>query len=214
MKVSSYVRVSSRDQNCALQRNELAAYAARMGYAIAREYADLGWSGAKDSRPALDELLRDAMLRKFDCLLVWTIDRFGRSVSQLVQNVQRLDQCGIRFIAISQGLDTDRSSPTSRLLLHILASVAEFERELICERIAAGRKRYAEDLAAGRIGNGVNTRSKKNLRSGRPWRIFDREKALEMRAAGVSIEKIARDLNVGHGTIQRLLAARCNGTPQ
>jgi putative DNA-invertase from lambdoid prophage Rac len=82
--------------------------------------------------------MSDAAQRRFDVVAVFKLDRFGRSVLHLNQQLAALDSYGIRFIAASQGLDTDHSNPTSRLLLQILASVAEFERQLICERTLAG----------------------------------------------------------------------------
>jgi DNA invertase Pin-like site-specific DNA recombinase len=82
--------------------------------------------------------MRDAAQRKFDCVLVWKIDRFGRSVLHLNQQLAALSSYGVRFIATSQSLDTDRSNPTSRLLLQILARFAEFEREMIRERTLMG----------------------------------------------------------------------------
>jgi DNA invertase Pin-like site-specific DNA recombinase len=128
MKTAVYARVSTQNQTCESQLRELREYAARRAWEIACEYVDTGWSGAKASRPQLDRLMRDAAQRKFDCVLVWKIDRFGTSVLHLNQQLAALSSYGVRFIATSQSLDTDQSNPTSRLLVQILASVAEFER--------------------------------------------------------------------------------------
>jgi putative DNA-invertase from lambdoid prophage Rac len=98
---------------------------------------------------------------------------------------------GIRFIATSQGLDTDESNPASKLLMHILAAVAQFERELIRERVSAGMK--AAKVRGTKTGNAI----------GRPRRIFDREAVVRLRAEGVSIEKIAREMSIGVGTVVR-----------
>ncbi|MCU1276070.1 MAG: Resolvase domain protein [Bryobacterales bacterium] len=84
--------------------------------------------------------MADARLRKFDAVLVWKLDRFGRSLVHCVSALQELQAVGIRFIAISQGLDTDESNPVSKLLMHILAADAQFERELIRERVSAGMR--------------------------------------------------------------------------
>lgn len=121
--------------------------------------------------------------------LVWKLDRFGRSLINCVAGIQELAVAVVRFIAVSQGLDTDASNPTSRLLLHILASVAEFERELIKERVSAGLK---------------HARSK-GVRIGRPRRVFDRQRALDMRQQGMSFPAIARALGVGQGTVVRAI---------
>lgn len=131
MNVAIYTRVSTTDQNCDMQLQELRDYAARRGWIVTREYVDTGWSGTKASRPELDRLMRDASRRQFDVLLVYKLDRFGRSVLHLNQQLATLNSHGIRFISTSQSLDTDQTNPRSRLLLQILASVAEFERELI-----------------------------------------------------------------------------------
>src|SRR6266513_5253110 len=126
MKAAIYARVSTSDQNCEMQLRELREYAIRRGWEVAGEYVDTGWSGAKASRPQLDRLMQDASQRKFDCVLVWKIDRLGRSVLHLNQQLAALSSYGVRFISTSQSLDTGQSNPTSRLLLQILASVAEF----------------------------------------------------------------------------------------
>jgi DNA invertase Pin-like site-specific DNA recombinase len=93
----------------------------------------------------------------------------------------------VRFLAVSQGLDTDQANPTSQLLLHILAAVAQFERELIRERVAAGMK------SARAKGKAI----------GRPRRVFDRQRALDLREQGMSYPAIARELGVGLGTVVR-----------
>jgi DNA invertase Pin-like site-specific DNA recombinase len=130
MHCAAYARVNTTDQNCEMQLLELREYISRRGWTIAGEYVDTGFSGAKASRPSLDRLMADAAQRKFDCIVVYKIDRFGRSVLRLNQQLVALTSYGVRFIATSQSLDTDQSNPTSRLLLQILAGVAEFERWL------------------------------------------------------------------------------------
>jgi putative DNA-invertase from lambdoid prophage Rac len=165
MKAAIYARVSAADQNCELQLRELREYIARRSWDPAAEYVDSGWSGAKASRPALDRLMQDAAQRRFDAVLVWKLDRFGRSVKNCVDGISQLSAHGVRFIAVNQSLDTDESNPTSRLLLHILASVAEFERELIRERTLAG-VRAAK--ARGRV-------------LGRPRRVFRRDEVVRLR---------------------------------
>src|SRR5579864_4573466 len=175
MRAALYARVSTSDQNCEMQLRELREYAQRRGWAVAGEYVDTGWSGAKASRPQLDRLMRDASKRNFDCVLVWKIDRFGRSVLHLNQQLAALNSYGVRFIATSQSLDTDQSNPTSRLLLQILAGVAEFEREMIRERTLAG-------LRVARA-NGKHV--------GRPKRVFRRDELVQLREAGHSWRNIA-----------------------
>src|ERR1035438_9170494 len=140
MRWALYSRVSTSDQNCEMQLRELREYIARRDWKVAGEYVDTGFSGAKASRPALDRLMSDAAKRKFDCVVVWKLDRFGRSVLNLSQQLAALTSFGVRFVATTQGLDTDRSNPTASLLLHILSAVAEFERSMIQERTLSGIK--------------------------------------------------------------------------
>jgi DNA invertase Pin-like site-specific DNA recombinase len=180
MRAAIDARVSTADQNCEMQLRELREYSQRRGWQVAGEYADTGWSGAKASRPQLDQLMRDAAQHTFDCVLVWKIDRFGRSVLHLNQQLAALSSNGVRFIATSQSLDTDQSNPTSRLLLQILASVAEFEREMIRERTLMGL-RVAK-------ANGKHV--------GRPKRVFRRDEVVQLREAGRSWRSIAAKLGI------------------
>jgi putative DNA-invertase from lambdoid prophage Rac len=141
----------------------------------------------------LDKLIADARQRRFDAVLVWKLDRFGRSLVHCVSGIQELASLGVRFIATSQGLDTDESNPASKLLMHILAAVAQFERELIRERVSAGMHNAKSK----------GTRSGKPI--GRPRRVFNRAEVLRLRQDGLSLAKIARQMNVGVGTVARVL---------
>jgi putative DNA-invertase from lambdoid prophage Rac len=189
MKAAIYARVSTNDQHNEIQIQERTEYAERRGWQLAGVYQDQ-ISGAKAQRPGLDKLMADARLHKFDAVLVWKLDRFGRSVIDLVGKLRDLESFGVRFVAASQGIDTDSANPTSRLLIHVLAAVAEFERSLIRERVSAGLK-HAKS---------------KGQRIGRPRRVFDRQKALDLRQQGMSYPQIARALGVGQGTVVRAVA--------
>jgi putative DNA-invertase from lambdoid prophage Rac len=191
MKAAIYARVSTADQHNAIQIRELTEYVERRGWELAAVYQDT-MSGAKANRPGLDKLMADARQRRFDAVLVWKLDRFGRSLVHCA-SIQELSSLGIRFIATSQGLDTDASNPASKLLMHILAAVAQFERELIRERVSAGM----------RNAKARGTRSGKAI--GRPRRVFNREEVFRLRQDGLSLAKIAREMNVGVGTIARAL---------
>lgn len=181
MRCALYARVSTTDQNCDTQLRELREYISRRDWKSGGEYIDAGFSGSKASRPALDRLMSDATCRKFDCIVVYKIDRFGRSVLHLNQQLAALTSYGVRFIATSQSLDTDEKNPTSRLLLQILASVAEFEREMIRERTLSGIKAAQ---AAGKI-------------VGRPKRVFRRDEVVRLRdEEGLSWRAIAKKLNI------------------
>src|ERR1017187_8033319 len=195
MRATIYARVSTTDQTNAIQIRELKEYVERRGWELTSVYQDQ-MSGAKASRPGLDQLIVDARRRKFDVVVVWKLDRFGRSLVHCVSGIQELASLGIRFIATSQGLDTDESNPASKLLLHILAAVAQFERELIHERVSAGMK--AARKHGTKTGNPI----------GRPRRIFNRDEVVRLRATGLSIEKIASQMRIGVGTVVRVLQTR------
>ncbi len=204
MRFAIYARVSTTDQNCELQLRELQAYADRHSWPIVETYQDI-MSGAKASRPGLNRLMLDARARKFDCLLVWKLDRFGRSLVDCLNNIRTLEENGIRFIAVTQGLDTDQQNPASRFLLHVLGAAAEFERALIRERTQAGQQRYKQDYAAGKVGRTVYSRSGRNMPPHRPKKVFDREEVARLRHQGRSYRQIAESLGLGVGTVVRTL---------
>jgi DNA invertase Pin-like site-specific DNA recombinase len=195
-----------------MQLAELREQIARRNWQPAGEYVDSGWSGAKASRPELDRLMAHARARKFDVVLCWKLDRFGRSLMSCLTAIRELQAAGVRFICTSQNIDTDESNPASRFLLHILMAAAEFERELIRERALAGLKRYRQDYNAGKVGKTVYSRSGKNLPIGRPKKIFNRQFIVELRAQGLSFRQIASRLALGEGTVRRFLQAHPQAT--
>ena len=207
MKVAIYVRVSTADQNQELQLRELQEYADRHGWGAAQIYKDT-ISGGLASRPGLNQLLDDAKARKLDTVLCWKLDRFGRSLLDCLANLRELDTHGVRFIATTQALDTDNRNPASRFLLHVLGAAAEFERELIRERSAAGRLRYLQDFRAGKVGRTVRSRSGKNMPPHRPKKIFDRDEVMALHKEGMSVRRIAKRLGLGVGTVFRTLQER------
>jgi putative DNA-invertase from lambdoid prophage Rac len=188
MIAAVYARVSSEDQNCAMQLTELGGYLERQGWA-GLEYVEKASGKAGSKRPALAQLLADARMKRFDAVVVWKLDRFGRSLHHLIENIQLLDSLGIRFIAPTQGIDTDNRSPVGRLLLHIMGAFAEFERALIIERVKTG----------------VSEAKKQGKHCGRPRKIFRRDEALAMRAQGASLRAIAKAFGIGLGTAARLV---------
>jgi len=148
--------------------------------------------------------MKDASKREFDAVLVYKLDRFGRSVRNCLDGIEALRAHGVRFLAVSQNIDTDETNPTSRLMLHILAAVAEFERELIRERTLAGL-RVAK-------ANGKHV--------GRPRRVFSRDDVVELRVAGYSWRSIAAKLSIPVMTALDAYRSYCtetvavNGTAQ
>jgi DNA invertase Pin-like site-specific DNA recombinase len=184
MRIAIYARVSTKDQSCELQVRDLRAYCAARGFDLVREYVDVGQSGAKDSRPELNKLMDDARKRQFDAIVVWRFDRFARSTKHLLSALEEFRSLGIQFISYQENIDT--SSALGQALFTIVSAVAQLERDLIRERVTA-RIRNAQ-------ANG------KKL--GRPMRAVDRDRILQMRAEGQSLQQIAESLGVGYGTVR------------
>src|SRR5262249_7294739 len=155
--------------NCELQLGELREYAVRRGWQIVHEFVDRGVSGAKDSRPKLNLLTRDAHQRRFDAVLVWKIDRFGRSLKHLVTALADMAAYGVAFVSLRDNLDL--STPSGRLMFHVVAAMAEFERELIRERVCAGlANARAKGKRLGRRRVNVDVHGVVRLRSeGKSW---------------------------------------------
>ncbi len=191
-RVALYARVSTVDQQCEMQLRDLRQYVAARGWTLVGEYVDTGWSGKNAERPELRRCVADAKARRFDAIAVWKLDRWGRTVQQLVNDIIDFDSAGIRFIAITQGIDTDSSNPISRLLLHVMAAFAEFERSVINERVLAGVRNA--QVKGTRTGRPI----------GRPKKIFDRSQVLEMRETGMSLAQISAATGLSKTTIRRV----------
>lgn len=185
-RAAIYARVSTHNcQNPEMQLAELRAYCERRGWEIAGEFVDVGVSGAKERRPGLDRLLGLCRKRSVDAVVVYRYDRFARSLRQLVNALEEFRVLGIDFISLHEGVDT--STPNGRLVFGIFASIAEFERELIRDRVRSG-------LAAARA---------RGKRLGRPKQTVDRLRIADLRAQGASWATIARALGLGEGTVRR-----------
>jgi DNA invertase Pin-like site-specific DNA recombinase len=139
MRAALYVRVSTADQTTLNQELELKEYCERNNIEVFQVYKDEGVSGAKTSRPALDNLLKDMRLRKFDTVIVWKYDRLGRSTLHLTNILSELDNKNIRLIAVTQNIDT--STAMGKFFYTIMSGIAELEREMIRERVNLGLKR-------------------------------------------------------------------------
>ena len=146
MKCAIYCRVSTEEQNPKHQENALLEYAKNNKFEIHKIYTDVT-SGAKQNRPALNDLMFDARAKKFDVVIIWKLDRLGRSLQHLLSIVHEWEKKDIDFICITQMIDTTSSS--GKLQFHILGAVAEFERTLISERTKEGMK---VALNEGRVG--------------------------------------------------------------
>jgi DNA invertase Pin-like site-specific DNA recombinase len=138
MRAAIYARVSTVDQEPENQLQELRRYAGARGWTAA-EYVDRGVSGAKDRRPALDQLLADARRRRLDVVVCWRLDRLGRNLKHLITLLEELQALGVAFVSLAEGIDA--TTPAGKLQMHILGAIAEFERERIRERVLAGLQR-------------------------------------------------------------------------
>jgi len=138
MKIAIYCRVSTEEQDAKKQEFELLEFSKSRNYEVFDVYTDV-ISGSKDSRPSLNNLMQDAYNHKFDSLLIWKLDRLGRSLQHLIDIVNKFNLWNINLICKTQDIDT--STPNGKLLFHIFGAVAEFERDLIRERTKLGLKR-------------------------------------------------------------------------
>ena len=186
-RAAIYARVSTFDQEPENQLQELRRYVEARGW-TRTEYIDKGVSGAKDSRPALDTLVRDAKRRKFDTLIVWRLDRLGRNLNHLITLLEELQAMGVAFVSLHDGIDA--TTPAGKLQMHILGAIAEFERARIAERVKAG---LARAKAQGR-------------RLGRPKRFVDVSVLATVR--GLSVRRAAEKLGVSTATAHRWLKGR------
>lgn len=138
MRVAIYCRVSTSDkgQDIDMQRTDLLAYCNVRRWTVVKEYTDCGISGAKLDRKSFEELMIDAKQRKFDAVLVWKLNRFSRSMIHLVSSVNELEAMGVQFVSLKDSIDF--TTPSGRLQFHLLAALAEFERENIRENVRSG----------------------------------------------------------------------------
>jgi DNA invertase Pin-like site-specific DNA recombinase len=188
MRAAIYARVSTADQHTENQIIELRRFVEARGRTIVAEHVDHGVSGAKERRPALDELLKAAKRRRFDVLVCWRLDRLGRSLKHLVMLLDEMAALGVAFTSLNEGIDT--STPAGRLQLHLLAAVAQFERDRIRERVVAG-------LARARA---------QGTRLGRPRGEVPVERLDTV--AGLTAPAAAKRLGVSLATVKRWRSAR------
>jgi len=201
MKIAIYGRVSTPKQSVYPQLKDLKAYAARRpGWSVAAVYSDV-WTGANDKRPGLQALMRDALCKRFDAVLVWKFDRFARSVRQLVTALDTFKELGIDFISASEAIDT--TTAYGKVTFTVLAAVAEIELSWIRDRAAEGRARAR---LAGK-------------HCGRPRAVFDRELAARLRRRDPrewSYRALGRKFGVSKDTMKREIkqyaARRAAGT--
>lgn len=192
-RVALYIRVSTYEQTTTNQSADLAAWAKRAGHEVVTIYEDKGISGAKgrDKRPAFDAMLKAAMRREFDMLAVWSSDRLGRSMPDLIDVLQTIRATGLSLYIHTQALDT--STPAGRALFQMLGVFAELEREMIVARVNAGLARARQH----------GTRSGRAIGRPRLSRATDADVRAQL-AKGTGILKTAQLLGLGTGTVQRI----------
>ena len=191
-RVAIYLRVSTTKQDTDNQRRELEVVAARSGWHVERVFEDAGISGAKgrDKRPGLDAMLKAVNAKEFDMVAAWSVDRLGRSLTDLLGILQGLHDKGVDLFLHQQGLDT--STTAGKAMFQMLGVFAEFERGIIRERVNAGLARAkAKGTKLGR----------------RPVKPSVEARIRELKATGMGILKIGRTIGIGTSVVQRVISA-------
>lgn len=193
-RVAIYARVSTASQNTDNQLNELRAVAENRGWLVVGEYVDEAISGSKgrDQRPAFDRLQKAAIRGEFDSVAAWSVDRLGRSLRDLLDFLGEIQASEVDLYLHQQGVDT--STPAGKALFQMLGVFAEFEKSMIKERVRSG---LATAKAKGRVG-------------GRPKvspEIEEAIRSIRTNDPTKGMIKIAKEVGVGVGTVQRVLAS-------
>ncbi|MDB4844391.1 recombinase family protein [Hellea sp.] len=191
-RVAIYARVSTTlDQSCERQIVELKKIAENHGWSVVGVYTDEGVSGAKKSRPALDQMMRDALVKKFDVVATLELSRLGRNVKNMCDIADLLKQKNINLFVKNQNIDT--STIVGELFFNIINSISQYERDLTRERIVSGLENAKrKGVKLGRKSN-LNFQTKKMI--------------LDMKAKGVGIKKIAASTKVAPATIRKFVAS-------
>lgn len=191
-RAAIYVRVSTNDQETDMQETELREYCQNRSWDCT-VYKDRGQSGAKSDRPALNALLGGMRKRKFDVVVVWALDRLARSLKQLLSIAEECKALSVDLVSLKQNVDT--TLPAGRLTFQVLGAVAEFEREMLRERVRAG---MAQAKRAGK-------------RVGRPalrkFHSSDIERMKALRAKGTSVRRLAADFQTSQWMASKLTSS-------
>lgn len=185
-RIAVYLRVSTIDQSTSLQSREIQEYLNARGLNSIRVYEDKA-SGTNSNRDQFKALMADARARRIDLVIVWKLDRFARSLKDLITHLQEFSELGVEFISLRDQIDLTTSA--GRLMTHIIAAFAEFEASIIKERVRAG---LANAKAQGRA-------------LGRP-RTVDSAMAVELRSQGLSLSQIAKRLGVSKAAVHKTLS--------
>jgi DNA invertase Pin-like site-specific DNA recombinase len=185
MKAFLYARVSTGEQDSGMQLREMVEFAERAKWET--EIFTDSISGAKEKRPGLDQMMSLIRRRKCDVVLVYKFDRFARSLSHLLRALEEFQSLGVAFVSLHDHIDT--TTPTGKLMFQIIGAFAEFEREIIRERVKSG---VAHARAQG-------------IRLGRPRVDVDHAQIASLRDEGLSLRAIGKRLDVSHGSVLRAL---------
>ena len=189
-RAAIYARVSTNLQHPEVQVDPLRNYCEHRGFTVVGEFVDKGWSGAKASRPQLNKMLEAVRRRDVDVVVCAKLDRLARSVRHLIELTEEFQALGAHLVVTDQAIDT--STPSGRLLFHVLSSIAEFERDLIVERIHAG-------LRAAR---------RRGAKLGRPRAVRDPKllgRIRRLRKSGHSLRQIAALVDINSSIVHRLV---------
>ncbi len=192
IRVGLYIRVSTSDQKPDSQLHALRDYAQARGLEVVGEYADLGVSGARRSRPALDRLVKAAKRREIDAVVITKLDRLGRSLTHLLALLGDLEALGVELISLDDGIDT--STPAGRLFMQMRGAFAEYERALIRERVSAG----------------IEAAKRRGKHLGRPKALTAEQEARvrRLRASGHSLRSIAETVGVSKSSVARVVSRK------
>ena len=192
-KVALYLRVSTAEmQDTAMQRQDLLGVCAAKGYEITEIYEDKGYTGTNTRRPGLTKLRQDAKSKKFDALLIWSFDRFARSLAELILMIRELNDSNVKMISFKDSIDL--TTPHGMFMMHIMGAFAEFECSMIRMRVQAG----------------MDNAKANGTKSGNPigrLKYVNDSKIVSLRQSGYTVPMIVTEMKVSRATVYRALQA-------